>query len=384
MKGMNVFMSVDKKFLLGSIIGISTSILGVIAIFFPSVFNFEKKLVEEYSGEINTVEDVRALYTFLKNNQEEFVKLNLTYTPSFNKVLNQETDEYVKDGSEAFLCLAENLCENVKKCIGFKDLDGNYLELNKLPIKKQSTSVISGLFNSFGDDKKSDKEVQKKASDDSSLSTTSGYSYIKYPAEQFFSIGERKLKSDILLKDASEELTFGPNLNFSSFAKISYEYGNNGIFMEKGGISFMLDKQANNAVEYSKENVTLKNGRNVSFYVGKKGKQLYSEEDFERVKEDSFSIMIPFASKNNMLYKWERDFLDGKGKVRLSGAFFVKSETSAYSVDSEEFWSPSILKDTCNFISLKKENSLCSVNELKLKAFFLEPIEIKDLEMRNY
>lgn len=48
------------KIIIGSVIGIIASAIGVIAVFFPSLFNLETKKIAEYQHSLNTDQDAIA------------------------------------------------------------------------------------------------------------------------------------------------------------------------------------------------------------------------------------------------------------------------------------------------------------------------------------
>lgn len=88
-----------KKIFIGSITSFIVATIGIIAIFFPSLFNLEKKSVVEYTVNIKTVDDAKAYYNFLKENSGKVVRLKLNYVeaaeikfPVWNKngYLNRE------------------------------------------------------------------------------------------------------------------------------------------------------------------------------------------------------------------------------------------------------------------------------------------------------
>ncbi|WP_267524550.1 hypothetical protein [Campylobacter sp. MG1] len=72
-------MKFEKKVILGSIGGFITTALGIIAVFFPSVFNLEKKTMEEINIFIKSQADVDNLRKAIEKNQGKVVKLNVTY-----------------------------------------------------------------------------------------------------------------------------------------------------------------------------------------------------------------------------------------------------------------------------------------------------------------
>lgn len=84
-------MKFEKKVILGSIGGFITTALGIIAVFFPSVFNLEKKTMEEINIFIKSQADVDNLRKAIEKNQGEVVKLNVTYC--YDPVMYNESNE---------------------------------------------------------------------------------------------------------------------------------------------------------------------------------------------------------------------------------------------------------------------------------------------------
>jgi hypothetical protein len=70
-----------KKVFIGSIVSFVVGTIGIIAIFFPNVFNMEKANINEFNKEIKTPSDAKTLYDFLIQNNKKIVKLELVYTP---------------------------------------------------------------------------------------------------------------------------------------------------------------------------------------------------------------------------------------------------------------------------------------------------------------
>lgn len=67
------------KIIISSVICIISSAIGVIAVFFPSLFNLETKKIAEYQHSLNTDQDARNFINFLKEHQDSIVHLDLTY-----------------------------------------------------------------------------------------------------------------------------------------------------------------------------------------------------------------------------------------------------------------------------------------------------------------
>lgn len=67
------------KIILGSVIGFVATAIGVIAVFFPSLFNLEQKKIANYSYTLNSLSDANKFIDFLKDHQNGIVHFNLTY-----------------------------------------------------------------------------------------------------------------------------------------------------------------------------------------------------------------------------------------------------------------------------------------------------------------
>ena len=70
----------EKKVIIGSVAGFIASAVGLIAVFFPSVFNLEKQSIKKYSIELKTQKDSKELYDILKNNSGKIIELEIFYT----------------------------------------------------------------------------------------------------------------------------------------------------------------------------------------------------------------------------------------------------------------------------------------------------------------
>ena len=70
-----------KKIFIGSIVSFVVGVIGVFAIFFPSLFNLEKKKIQEFSITIKSQKDANELYNFLKTNNNKIVSLDIKYSP---------------------------------------------------------------------------------------------------------------------------------------------------------------------------------------------------------------------------------------------------------------------------------------------------------------
>lgn len=69
----------EKKVIIGSVAGFVASAVGLIAVFFPSVFNLEKKSIAEKAMFIRTKQDMDKLWEFLSKNANKPVRLDIGY-----------------------------------------------------------------------------------------------------------------------------------------------------------------------------------------------------------------------------------------------------------------------------------------------------------------
>lgn len=75
-------ISFQPKIIIGSVVGFLGTAIGIIAVFFPSLFNLEQKKIAEYTYTLNTLSDAEKFIDFLKKHQNSIVNLNITYTES--------------------------------------------------------------------------------------------------------------------------------------------------------------------------------------------------------------------------------------------------------------------------------------------------------------
>lgn len=67
------------KIIIGSVCGMIASVVGFIAIFFPSLFNLETKKIDEFVMEVKSDDDAKKLFDFLKNHEGRIVKIDIKY-----------------------------------------------------------------------------------------------------------------------------------------------------------------------------------------------------------------------------------------------------------------------------------------------------------------
>ncbi len=77
-----------KKFFIGSIVSFIVGTIGIIAVFFPSLFNLEKAKILEYTLNISSDKDAAIFYNFLNNNQNLIVNLDLNYLETYDMLID--------------------------------------------------------------------------------------------------------------------------------------------------------------------------------------------------------------------------------------------------------------------------------------------------------
>lgn len=92
-----MIINFQPKIIIGSLVGFIATAIGVIAVFFPSIFNLEKKSIDEYSIQLKTCNNAENLFNFLKNHQDKIVRLNISYV---NGNLYNKFGEKIEEVSE--------------------------------------------------------------------------------------------------------------------------------------------------------------------------------------------------------------------------------------------------------------------------------------------
>lgn len=74
----------EKKVIIGSIAGFVASAVGVVAVFFPSVFNLEKKSITEKKVFLHTLKSANEFSQWLEKQANNIVKLEVSYCSGQN------------------------------------------------------------------------------------------------------------------------------------------------------------------------------------------------------------------------------------------------------------------------------------------------------------
>ena len=86
------------KVIIGSITSFIVAAVGIIAVFFPSVFNLEKSTIKEKTMFLHAPESAGELFKFLKDNLDEIVKINILYCSGED----YKSGSFKRDGFEVF------------------------------------------------------------------------------------------------------------------------------------------------------------------------------------------------------------------------------------------------------------------------------------------
>lgn len=95
-KGLEMAGIFQKKIIIGSVAGFIASAIGITAVFFPSLFNLEKKTIDEYSITLSNCSDAHKLFDFLKDHQGKVVKLNIQYCEGDNIYYDEEIKNFYR------------------------------------------------------------------------------------------------------------------------------------------------------------------------------------------------------------------------------------------------------------------------------------------------
>lgn len=136
-------MQFQPKIIIGSIVGFISTAIAIIAVFFPSLFNLEKKDIVTYKETLVNVGDFIKLIDFLQKHQEEIVNLDLTYFEK-NRCFYKSHYDYSNNNMGAYSFTKDILEEdteggngNGENLVGELDNEGRVIV---------SSKYIMGLF----------------------------------------------------------------------------------------------------------------------------------------------------------------------------------------------------------------------------------------------
>lgn len=91
-------ISFQPKIIIGSVVGFIATAIGIIAVFFPSLFNLETKKIEDYKIVINNCQEADKLFNFLKLNPNKIVNFDITYyEPNLYSNIPSDNEQEFKD-----------------------------------------------------------------------------------------------------------------------------------------------------------------------------------------------------------------------------------------------------------------------------------------------
>lgn len=67
------------KIIIGSVVGFIATAIGVIAVFFPNLFNLEQKKIDNLTINLDSCNNIKIFYDFLKDHQGKVINLDLNY-----------------------------------------------------------------------------------------------------------------------------------------------------------------------------------------------------------------------------------------------------------------------------------------------------------------
>ena len=121
-------MVFKQKIIIGSLFSALISVIGVVAIFFPSVFNLEKPKVPVLKIVLSDNKSHKSMYNFLFSNQNKIVNLNIEYTEIYrayflpSQVAELNVSNYVK-------FVENNLLKEVP-CYKYMKYDYGFAQVN--------------------------------------------------------------------------------------------------------------------------------------------------------------------------------------------------------------------------------------------------------------
>lgn len=118
----------EPKIIIGSVFGFIASLIGLIAIFFPSIFNLEKESIKELTISLDNNNNFLKLYTFLNENQGKFVRLSLVYKETNRRYAIEYTDFFEKDKKK----IIDPIKEKIIPSFGIANITNQAIVLSSL------------------------------------------------------------------------------------------------------------------------------------------------------------------------------------------------------------------------------------------------------------
>lgn len=366
------------KVIIGSVMSFIIAVVGVIAVFFPSLFNLEKQGMSE--GKFLLSDDTKVhkeLWDFLDSNQGKVVQLEIAYCADFRRMTfaatKNERNWYYED-MRKFMALdfmpswflgfgsemeweEYGVAENIEKFAKYNKLTPIYYEWLGKP-----------------------EEL------DPSLAISITYSYVDYR-------WAKDNNPPILEKTFSMNYIGRPPVIAGKIASFNlFHYGNaaypnvNGANIENGGIGFAFpQKKTFEGNEYE----VLKSKDILISYPSNKNKKYIWVMGFENVVYKYLDKNSPLAKQAKSTCKAKQitesdigedeaskeDILKGWGGLTLGyikGTFYIHEKEEVY--DDPGLW----------LLTSFNEFGMIETDDLSREKFELEPFDKKDIELRKY
>ena len=366
------------KVIIGSVMSFIIAVVGVIAVFFPSLFNLEKQGMSE--GKFLLSDDTKVhkeLWDFLDNNQGKVVQLEIAYCADFRRMTfaatKNEKNWYYED-MRKFMALdfmpswflgfgsemeweEYGVAENIEKFAKYNKLTPIYYEWLGKPEKLDPSDRISIT-----------------------------YSYVDYR-------WAKDNNPPILEKTFSMNYIGRPPVIAGKIASFNlFHYGNaaypnvNGANIENGGISFAFPQKK---TFEGKEYEVLKSKDILISYPSNKNKKYIWVMGFENVvykyldKNSSLAKQAKATCKAKQISESDigeneaskEDILKGWGGLTLGyikGTFYIHEKEEVD--DDPGLW----------LLTSFNEFGMIETDDLSHEKFELEPFDKKDIELRKY
>ena len=366
------------KVIIGSVMSFIIAVVGVIAVFFPSLFNLEKQGMSE--GKFLLSDDTKVhkeLWDFLDNNQGKVVQLEIAYCADFRRMTfaatKNEKNWYYED-MRKFMALdfmpswflgfgsemeweEYGVAENIEKFAKYNKLTPIYYEWLGKPEKLDPSDRISIT-----------------------------YSYVDYR-------WAKDNNPPILEKTFSMNYIGRPPVIAGKIASFNlFHYGNaaypnvNGANIENGGISFAFPQKK---TFEGKEYEVLKSKDILISYPSNKNKKYIWVMGFENVvykyldKNSSLAKQAKATCKAKQITEKDigeneaskEDILKGWGGLTLGyikGTFYIHEKEEVD--DDPGLW----------LLTSFNEFGMIETDDLSHEKFELEPFDKKDIELRKY
>lgn len=366
----------EKKIILGSVTSFVVAAIGVVAVFFPDLFNLQKKKVNELNLILENKNDLQTFFNFLNDRKGEFVKLNIGYCVNMevaNLIISDKNSNYY-----GFENIGENIKQNTKEPI----------------IEWYSPELFAGFasYNNY---------VEKLESKGLDYPVAINPIQTTYKIKDFLPImpwipeSERNKNSNYNLnmknlekhnKELNYAQAFGgdllkpettPNINFVIAGKVfkteqkidgAYD-GFSVIYIEKGGFGTIFNDDKKLPFEEVIIKESSKNGKDYKWFVGENLATLTNNEMITKLSAVCKETTFPKPA-------YDEEFqVQRKGKLMgyMSGYFSVSESATPVNLDGD-----------LESLSILGALSYGNVDNGTINSLEIEPINKKEFNLKNY